>query len=59
MTKSINNLGWRKALKAGALLIGNDTENKRGWQRMKERAARKDQIRAAKAIQVKSTRGFA
>ena len=59
MTKLITNPGYRKALRAGALLTGSDAENKRGLQRVKERAARKEQIRSAKAIQIKSTRGFA
>jgi len=49
----------RKSLKAGAFPIGNEAENRRGWQRIKERAARKEQVRSAKAIQIKSPRGFA
>ena len=64
MTKITNpdlskNEGHRKSLKAGAFLMGSAVENKRGWQRAKERAALKDQVRSAKAIQIKSTRGFA
>ena len=50
---------YRKELKAGAFLMGRNVENKRGLQRLKERAARKEQIRSAKANQIKSTRGFA
>ena len=50
---------YRKELKAGAFLMGSNVENKRGWQRVKERAALKEQVRSAKAIQIKSTRGFA
>jgi hypothetical protein len=45
---------------ANALAIFNEKNSTiRGARRSIERADRKDQVRAAKAIQIKSTRGFA